>query len=176
MKSVMSFLVFVWSLVVSAEGLAAPLAKVQNLINSYYSQQAVWNVLLHEGKTLPRPLPEQPPENPPHPPHYPDECRPNYPQDCVEAICNKLSRFYCDDRNELLEITRQCRNVKGDCIRTICNRVSRFECDEKYELLGVADMCRGLFDVSCIDYVCSRLSRFECDELSELREIAYQCR
>lgn len=181
MKAISSFLIFIGSLTLSLEGLAVSRDKVKELVNSYTAQQAVWSVLLwEEEKTLPRPLPEPPPQQPPPPVHRPHPrhpgCQPDHPQACIEAICNRLSRLECNDRDELLEITRQCRNVKGECIDTICSRVSRLECDNKDELHGVADMCRGLFDVSCIEYVCSRLSRLDCDDLSELREIAYQCR
>lgn len=164
-------------LMISSESMAASSVKVKQAVESYYSQQDIWNVLLMQGHSnLPRPLPPDQPNTPPRPPEDSSDCQPNYPQACVEAICSQLSSFDCDERSELLDITRQCRNVKGECIRSVCSKVSRFSCDDRSELYSVAEMCRGLLQVGCIDYVCSRLSKFECDDLSELREIANQCR
>lgn len=164
---------FILFLMISYESLGAPSSdKVKRLVNAYY---------LSHDVLKPRPLPD-PPESenpaPGHPPHRPPpECSPNrFPSNCIEAVCQQLSRFECDDRDDILEVTRACRNVNGDCIRNICGRVSRFACDEKVEVFEVAEACRGLYDVSCIDYVCSRLSRFDCDEVSELAEIARQCK
>ncbi len=150
-------------------------AYIQRLVDSYYAQQA----------NLPRPLPEppakQPPGSPAKPPlptpPPPNRCVPNAsPQECVEAVCQQVIRFECDEPHELAEVTRACRNVDPNCVRNICGRVSRFDCDDRSEVLQAADACRGVQDPSCIDYVCSRLTRFDCDELHELVEVARQCR
>jgi hypothetical protein len=121
---------------------------------------------------LPRPLPpdpgqpQQPPQDPPG----------NYPRDCVDAVCQRLSRFDCDEPGELNTIGRFCVNVRPQCINTVCNHLSRFDCDEVNELQDVAGICRNLTNYTCIDYVCSHLGRFDCDEISEIRRIADQCR
>lgn len=157
---------------------------VQSLVNQYYTQQ----VRLFDEPHLPPP-PGPPGSGPvpapsPAPPARPAP-RPNPPNDCggggntgacVEAVCKQMSRFECDDRRDMEEVTNACRNVSGSCVTNICSRVSRFACDEKVEVFEVTNMCRGLLDIKCIDYVCSRLSRWDCDEISELKEIARQCR
>lgn len=170
---------------VSLPGYSASSSKVKSLVHSYYQQQGLWAVLQKSSNALPRPLPEPPEGNAPPanpeppkrlPPRNPNDCQPPGTSDCVDAVCNQISRFECDQRDELLDVANECRNVKGECVRSVCSRVSRFACDEKSEIFDVTSMCRGLVDVSCIDYVCNRISRFDCDELSELYEIARQCR
>lgn len=167
----MKFMVYLMIMGLAFVTYAAPEAVVKKWVTRYYETQA----------SLPRPLPDpnEPPQTPPGggAPAKPPRCTPNAPiQDCVEAVCQQVSRFECDESWELSEITRACRNVDGNCVRRICSRVSRFDCDDRWELMEVADACRGVLDVSCIDYVCSRLSRFDCDEVHELKEIARQCR
>ncbi|XGC82195.1 hypothetical protein ACES2L_06815 [Bdellovibrio bacteriovorus] len=176
-KSILFLAVFIFSNFAVA---ASP--KVSDLVNGYYQQKALWAVMLKKPQnSLPRPLPDPSEDEPSVPPPRrnpnpgPIDCRPA-PGDCVEAVCQQLSRFDCDDRDDLLDIANECRNVSADCVKSVCSRVSRFACDEKSEMFEVTGMCRGLFDVSCIDYVCSRISRFDCDELSELHDIARQCR
>lgn len=161
---------------------AADLVKIKKLVSDFDKVQA-FKVVMAGGLSRqgPLPLPDDPnlPRPPQQPPSYPPgNCPPGdgFSKSCVEAVCNHISRFDCDEPSEISEITRNCRNVKGDCVNSICNRVSRFDCDERSELFTVTGMCRGLLDVSCIDYVCSRLPRFDCDELDELRRIAEQCR
>ncbi|NUN05649.1 MAG: hypothetical protein HUU57_07795 [Bdellovibrio sp.] len=150
-------------------------AYLRRLVDSYYTQRA----------SLPRPLPEPPTEQPPGSPGKPplpappppNRCVPNAsPSECVEAVCQQVIRFECDEPHELAEVTRACRNVDPNCVRSICSRVSRFDCDDRSEVLQAADACRGVQDPSCIGYVCSRLNRFDCDELRELIEVARQCR
>lgn len=157
--------------------------KVQKLVQSYYAEQVLWSRLL-ANPPKPRPLPDEPPGSQypaptPAPPSAAPECPPpsgHLPNRCIEAVCQQMSRFECDDRDDMLEVARACRNVNGECVRSICSRMSRFNCDEKVEVFEVTEGCRGLSDISCIDYVCSKLSRFQCDELRELREIAEQCK
>lgn len=154
---------FVLCLASALEIIAAPVSpRVPILVQDYYSQDALG----------PRPLPDEPPESPPH------QCStvPGSQRACIEAACQQMSRFECDERHELLEVTRACRNVSGDCVRNLCGRVGRFYCDDRSEVLQIADACRGLVDVSCVDFVCSQMSRFECDEIYELEEVARQCR
>lgn len=168
----MKYILWLLMMGLSFSAFTAPESLIQKWVNKYYDIQA----------NLPRPLPElpnEPPQKPPggEVPAKPPRCTPTVPvQDCVEAVCQQVSRFECDEAWEVSEITRACRNVDGNCVRRICSRVSRFDCDDRWELMEVADSCRGVLDVSCIDYVCSRLSRFECDEVHELKEIARQCR
>lgn len=141
---------------------AASSSKIEVLVDQYYSSQG----------QKPRPLPDPPQESPP-----PRQCpSPISPRSCIEAACQQMSRFECDDPEDLSEVSQACRNVHGDCVKNLCSRMSRFACDEKGEVFEVASACRGVVDVSCIDYVCSRLSRFDCDDISELRDIARQCR
>nr|WP_295905093.1 hypothetical protein [uncultured Bdellovibrio sp.] len=171
---------FILLLLISLDSLAAPSAKIKKLVDGYYSQKTVWSKLLGTAPR-PRPLPDPPDSNnpplPERPPNRPPNCPPtHFPTDCIEAVCQQMSRFECDDRDDMIEVTQACRNVDGSCVRTVCSHVSRFACDEKVEIFEVTDMCRGLIDSSCIDYVCSRISKFECDEISEIREIAEQCR
>ncbi|WP_081112232.1 hypothetical protein ACLWBD_07020 [Bdellovibrio sp. HCB117] len=172
---------FILSVLLTIESVAATSQKTQQLVDQYHSEKALWAVMLNAPR--PRPLPDEPsqpapPTKPNPPPNRPPNCPPpgGFPSDCIEAVCNQMSRFECDDRQDMLEVARACHNVNGDCIRTVCGKVSRFACDEKLELFEVTSMCRGLYDSSCIEYVCSRVSRFDCDELSEIREIAQQCR
>ncbi|WP_347358540.1 hypothetical protein [Bdellovibrio sp.] len=175
-------------LLTTVDSLAAPSAKTgkaQQLVDQYYAVPELWASILGSP---PRPLPPEdyPPDQPGNPgnppPNRPPNCPPDngggggFPGRCVEAVCKQLSRFDCDDRDDMYEVTRACRNVSGPCVTSLCSRMSRFSCDEKLEVFEVANICRGLVDVACIDYVCSRLSRFDCDELSELRQIALQCR
>lgn len=154
--------------------------KIQKLVNDYESLQTFRRVIAGQSQG-PQPLPDDP--NTPHPRPIPPQapnCPPNdgggFPKGCMEAVCNHLSRFDCDEQSELAEIARMCRNVSAACVNGICNRVSRFDCDEKSEMQTVTNMCRGVVDFSCVDFVCSRLSRFDCDELDELQRIIQQCR
>ncbi|MGZ3801942.1 MAG: hypothetical protein ACXVCL_17375 [Bdellovibrio sp.] len=145
--------------------LAVDSEKVTEAVESYYAQQSLWDVLQLKNNSFHRHLPGR----------YGD-CEPNYPQACIEAICSRLRPLDCSFSSDLLEITRQCRNVKGSCITTVCNKVSRLDCDDKDDLFSVAEMCRGLYDVGCIDYVCSRISKLDCDDLEDLSAIANQCK
>ncbi|WII71913.1 hypothetical protein QJS83_15725 [Bdellovibrio sp. 22V] len=164
------------AVLISIESIAAvPQKKVQELAASYLAQQDLWTVIRASAPPRPRPLPDPPPSGPHDPPHCPPDGG-GVNTGCIEAVCERMSRFECDDKQDMMEVARECRNVSGHCVRSICDRVSRFACDEKYETFQVTEMCRGLFDPSCIEYVCSRISRFDCDELSEIKEIARQCR
>ncbi|MDG0817422.1 hypothetical protein [Bdellovibrio svalbardensis] len=184
MKIGSRYLLGVLVLCLASMSYAADAAKIKKLVADFDKIQVFKAIMAGQG---PQPLPDDPnnpypgnppDQNPPHPPYPPGNCPPSggFPKGCIEAVCNHVSRFDCDEQSELAEVSRNCRNVNANCVNAICNRVSRFECDEKVELFTVTGMCRGLLDISCIDYVCSRLSRFECDELSELRRVADQCR
>lgn len=151
--------------------LAASSTEIKALVSGYYAEEKIWDSLLTAKNRNggPRPLPDEEQK-------YPD-CPPDQPaHSCVEAVCSLVSRFDCDQKDEILEIARACRNVHGGCVRSVCARLSRFDCDQRDEIYRVAEVCRGLYDWSCIDYTCSRLSRFECDQIDEIRQIAYQCR
>ncbi|AHZ84160.1 hypothetical protein Bb109J_c1464 [Bdellovibrio bacteriovorus] len=188
MRNLLSVLVILL-LLTTVDSLAVPVNiadKTQQLVDQFYAAKDLWVSILGNP---PRPLPpeEYPPDSPNNPgnppPNRPPNCPPDgggggggFPGRCVEAVCKQLSRFECDDKDDMYEVTRACRNVSGPCVTSLCSRMSRFSCDEKVEVFEVAGLCRGLVDISCIDYVCSRLSRFDCDEMSELRQVAQQCR
>lgn len=145
-------------LLVTIESFAASPVQIQSLVQEFYTE------------SIPRPLPDPPDKQPP-------QCVPGIsPRSCIEAVCDQVSRFECDERQDLLEISRQCHNVSGTCVRSLCGRLDRLACDQLVEVFQVTEVCRGLVDVSCVDYVCSRISRFDCDDISELVEIARQCR
>ena len=158
--------------------------KIQMLVQQFDTIQSFKYIA--SGATPPRPLPPDHPDNPDQPnkpPHRPrpPNCDPDWgdgssPGSCIEAVCNQLSYFDCNNRDRLLEITRMCRNVRGSCVKAVCARVSSFECDDRNELGQVTQICRGIYDTGCIDYVCSRLPRWDCDDLIEIRKIADQCR
>lgn len=163
---------FFLALILPLQILAVSPIKIKTLVNDFYADEKLWDTLLSSAKNKNgglRPLPDDDQRYPECPPE-------NYPSSCVEAVCSMLSRFDCDQKDEILEIVRACRNVHGGCVRSICARLSRFDCDQKDEIFQVTEVCRGLFDWSCIDYTCSRLSRFECDQIGEIRQIANQCR
>ncbi|MFS4460247.1 hypothetical protein [Bdellovibrio sp. HCB2-146] len=166
--------------------------KIQKLVQQFDAVQTFKYIMA--GNADPRPLPPENPDNPnpPDEPSYPPpnnppnrprppNCDPDWgdggsPGSCIEAVCNHLSYFECNNRERLMEITRMCRNVRGSCVKAVCSRVGSFECDDRNELGTVTQICRGMYDTGCIDYVCSRLPRWDCDELIEIRKIADQCR
>lgn len=134
---------------------AASTQKVTDLVESYY---------LNSPLLAEMPKPDQP------------HCSSQDPRGCIDAVCGRVNRFECDDRDELTEVAGACRNVRAECVNNICSRVNRFQCDTRNEVVQVATACRGVVHTSCIDYVCSKLSHFDCDEVSELTEIARRCR
>lgn len=187
MRSLLSILTVLFCLT-TVEALAVSGSRLDSLVDEYYAAQNLWGHILGQG---PRPLPPDdyppgappppnspnPPNSPPHrPPNCPPSDGPGFPGACVEAVCKQLSRFECDDRDDMYEVTRACRNVSGSCVTSLCSRMSSLACNEKVEVFEVAALCRGVVDISCVDYVCSRLPRYHCDQISELREIVNQCR
>jgi hypothetical protein len=109
--------------------------------------------------------------------HYtPMNCPPNNRQSCVDAACDQLGSFGCNEITEIQEVGKACRgNYDGHCLKVICERLGPFDCNELSEIQKVARACVGNYDTSCLDSVCERLGPFGCDEISEVQEVLKTC-
>ncbi len=145
---------------------------IQNLVNQYYKIQHGFKI--NSLALYPMILPSL--SNRDHRILRRSALRQERQEKCIETVCEHLSRFDCDDRDDMMEVGEACRNVDGECVRSMCSRMTRFACDEKLELFEITTACRGLTDVSCIDYVCARMGRFACDSIAELKEVARRCK
>ena len=102
-------------------------------------------------------------------------CPPRGPS-CIEAACDNLGRFGCDDVSEVKEVAEACRgNYDGSCLTSVCGKLGRFGCDDMHEVKQVARACVGNIDGSCFESVCRRAGPFDCDDFNEVQEVLRTC-
>jgi hypothetical protein len=144
-------------------------AKVRMLVDEFYANEALKERLAAKSpfNTI---FGLKPLHDDPNCPQHPG------PSSCIQAVCNHLSRYDCDDQSDLREIAGICQNVDGRCIDAMCSRLSTYDCDDKSDIRDIAQMCRSSnANGDCIAAVCERLSRYDCDDKSDLRDIAGMC-
>jgi hypothetical protein len=112
--------------------------------------------------------------------HVPPGCDPYNPppnsNECVDAVCDRLGVYGCDEQSEITSVIQACRGVDGDCVEASCKRLGAFGCDEMSEIRNVTDNCRQVFDGRCMDVVCGKLGVYGCDEMSEIRNVGEICK
>lgn len=102
-----------------------------------------------------------------------DYCEPRY-EDCLNAVCSRMSDFNCDSTSEVSEILEACRGTDGSCVRESCERMSSFECDDLSETTAIARSCKYV-GYGCTAAVCSSMSSFRCDETEEIVAVNEMC-
>ena len=104
-----------------------------------------------------------------------EECNPSK-NGCVDAVCNHLGKYACDERNEVDEVMLWCRgNYDGGCVSESCKFLGRYACDEDPEAKEIARACVGNRGGECVSSVCTRLGRYSCDERNEVLEVIRKC-
>jgi hypothetical protein len=103
-----------------------------------------------------------------------DRCRPK--GSCFKIACDSVGRFECDEEDEIQNIQRACRGVRGEsCIVNAMSFLHKFEYDENNEMVQLAASCKGYYDYECVRYSCDKLKPFGCDELQEIINVHRAC-
>ena len=98
------------------------------------------------------------------------------PGSCLKTACSKLSKYDCDDDNELSRMARACSGNFGDaCLKNSFKYLRRYEVRDLEDMIRLARSCTWVMDLECVNFTCERLRARECDELEEIRKINMQC-
>ena len=131
-------------------------AKIESLVKDYYveknqkNQVSAQNVFQSLSPRGPRPRPG-------------DDCGPSRGMDCIDAACEKLGEYGCNEQSEINTVITACKGVDGECLNTACSKLGEYGCNEMSEITSVAAICRNVFDRNCIEVVCNRLGEYGCN-------------
>ena len=105
-----------------------------------------------------------------------DDCEPRHGStSCVEAACDALGQFGCDDMSEIRSVTAACRGTSGRCVAASCDALGKFGCDDMSEIRSVTAACKGS-NGRCVAAACNALGQFGCDDMSEIRSVTTACK
>jgi hypothetical protein len=108
-------------------------------------------------------------------PEY-NDCVPTNVSGCVNAACNRLGSFGCNDISKVEPVSKACRgSYGGGCLEAACSKFNSFECSDFERLEGVIIACRGNYDGSCVNQVCSRIGSFGCNSIEKVIRVAKSC-